>query len=350
MSRRFPVPESRLITGIEWIGDAIPYEGTVGGERVRGDTYPVTWAADGELYTAAGDPHWGASRWGLDVERVRGVPPGHVIEKVNPMIDYGGWGGAGPKPTGMICVDGALHLAYQNLRGLRPPAVGGRSQHGSDAVICRSTDGGATWKPDIKDLGFGTPTFPGSRFGGPAFVNVGRDNAGARDGFVHAVSTDQWDNGGHLLLGRAPKDRLCDGTAWEWVCHVDAANVPAWTTELDRAQAVLSDDRWISLPEMVFLPGLDRYLLLTWRLNEDFSPDHGSQLVVYEAPEPWGPFALAHHEPAWERRELTPYCPRVPLKWLDGDGRGGWLLFSGSWAAGLALYGMHVRRFRLRLR
>jgi hypothetical protein len=67
---------------------------------------------------------------------------------------------------------------------MRAPVVGSSSQHGSDAVVCRSLDGGNTWKPDIKDLGFGTPTFPGPRFGGPSFVNFGHDNAGARDGFV----------------------------------------------------------------------------------------------------------------------------------------------------------------------
>jgi hypothetical protein len=37
-------------------------------------------------------------------------------------------------------------------------------------------------------------------------VNFGRNNAGARDGYAYAVSTDQWDNGspGVRLPGLSP--------------------------------------------------------------------------------------------------------------------------------------------------
>ena len=87
------------------------------------------------------------------------------------MVDYTGWGGAGPKPTGMISVDGVLYLAYQNVCHLKAPVYGSKSQHGSDAVITCSRDLGRTWDPDIKKLGKGNPTFAGARFGGPTFVN-----------------------------------------------------------------------------------------------------------------------------------------------------------------------------------
>jgi hypothetical protein len=335
---------------MEWLGNEIPYAGTVAGEEVKGDTFPMTWAADGEIYASAGDPAWGPSRWGLDVEKLSGVPPGYTISQVNPMVDYIGWGGAGPKPSGMISVKGVLYLAYQNLCHVKPPVYGTASQHGSDSVVAASKDSGLTWTPEIQSLGLGNPTFAGARFGGPSFVNFGRDNEGARDEYVYAVSADQWDNGGHLLLGRVPQDRICDAAAWEWVRGVDGSNVPHWTPQLALAQAVLSDDRWISLPEMVYLAAVERYLLLTWHLKADFSNEHGSSLVVYDAPEPWGPFTLVHYEEDWESREMNPYCPRVPLKWMESDGRTGWLQFSGSWSGKTPHYRSHVRPFRLRVR
>ena len=108
--------------------------------------------------------------------------------------------------------------------------------------------------------------------------------------------------------------------------------------------------RWLGLPEMVYLAGIKRYLLLTWRLHRDFSGDDGTDLVVLEAPEPWGPFSLVHFEEYWEGREVNPYCPRVPLKWMGADGRSGWIQFSGSWSpAGqkAGYYRSHVRPFRL---
>ena len=48
---------------------------------------------------------------------------------------------------------------------------------------------------------------------------------------------------------------------------------------------------------------------------------------------------------------MNPYCPRLPLKWLEEDGVTGWLQFSGSWDHSVAAttYRSHVRKFRLRL-
>ena len=348
MSRRFAVQKSTHVLGLEWLGEEIPYGCSVNGEQVKGDTFPMTWADDGEIYTSAGDPAWGASRWGLDVERFSGFPPDYAITQVNPMIDYTGWGGAGQKPCGMISVKGVLYLAYQNLCHLKPPVYGTASQHGSDSVITCSKDHGRTWTPEIQSLGLGKATFPVPRFGGPSFVNFGKDNDGARDDFVYAVSSDQWDNGGHLILGRVPVSRIIEAEAWEWVCAIDEGNVPAWTSQLSLALGVLSDDRWISLPEMIFLRKIRRYLLLTWHLKADFSPDQGSSLVIYDAPEPWGPFTLVCFEEDWESREMNPYCPRIPLKWIEADGLTGWLQFSGSWSDKHPTYRSHVRRFRLR--
>lgn len=192
--------------------------------------------------------------------------------------------------------------------------------------------------------------FPGARFGGPAFVNFGRDNADARDEYVYAVSADQWDNGGHMLLGRVHQDHILEAPAWQWASDISSDNEPQWTSELENARAVLSDDRWISLPEMVYLKSIKRYLLLTWRLNGDFSNTDGSRLIIYDAPEPWGPFTLVHYEETWESKEMNPYCPRIPLKWIEADGVTGWLQFSGSWAntpGAPNYYRLHVRRFRL---
>jgi hypothetical protein len=350
--RRFPVARSSRIQGIEWLGDEFPYPGKVDGKQVKGDTFPMTWAADGEMYASCGDPCWGPSVWGIDIEKLEGMPPDYTISQINAMPDYTGWGGWGPKPTGMISVNGVLYLAVQNLRGMKPPAYGAKSQHGSDAGIIVSSDYGRTWLPEMKSAFFTIVMFPGARFGGPAFINFGKDNEGARDEFVYAVSSDQWDNGSHLVLGRAPHDKTLDAGAWRWVSHLDDAADPTWTDDLGAAAPILSDYRWISAPEMVYLKGIKRYLLLTWHLNADFSGKDGSHLIVYDAPEPWGPFTLAHYEPIWETVEKNPYCPRIPLKWMESDGVTGWLQFSGSWEkpANEEYYRSHVRRFRLKMR
>jgi len=58
--------------------------------------------------------------------------------------------------------------------------------------------------------------FPGSTFGGPSFIQFGKDNTDRIDDYVYAISSDQWDNSRELRLGRVPKDRMLDVTAWQW--------------------------------------------------------------------------------------------------------------------------------------
>jgi hypothetical protein len=344
MERFATIPRSTLIRGIQWTGDRIPYPQP----DVMGDSFPMTWADDGEIYTSAGDPLWGDTPNGLDVEKLSGEPTSYTITKVNPMNDYLGWGGDGPKPSGMLCVDGVLYLAFQNLLRARKAPFSLRSQHGSDAHIIYSTSRGAIWVPAFGNIK--TPMFPGHRFGGPAFINYGQNNANARDGFAYAVSSDQWDNGSNLRLGRVPLDSIVRREAWEWVCSFMPVGDPAWSPDLEEAVPVLSLHRWISIPEMVYLAGIRRYLLLLWRLHQDFSPDDGTDLMILDAPEPWGPFSLVHFEEYWEGKEYNPYCPRIPLKWLQSDGVSGWLQFSGSWgprAQKAGYYRSNVRPFRL---
>ena len=60
--------------------------------------------------------------------------------------------------------------------------------------------------------------FPGRKFGAPAFVNFGKDNAGARDGYIYVISGEDWDNGCHCRLARVPAHHIMEREAWEWVC------------------------------------------------------------------------------------------------------------------------------------
>ena len=345
-------PRSSVVTGLEWLGEQIPYSEP----NKRGDTFPLTWAADDAIYTSAGDPLWPEkSKSGLDVERVVGTPPGHHIDKVNNMPDYKGWGGAGPKPTGMISVKGTLYLAFQDLTGkggeIRDnPDVVNNYGHGYDAQIVSSQDFGQTWQPAIKSIA--SPMFPGRIFGAPAFVNFGKDNLGARDKFVYAISGEGWDDGSHCRLGRVPEDSILDARSWEWITVLRANGEPEWSKDLKSAIPVISHPGYLGMVDMVYLSSLRRYLLFGWRNKVKSDPDAGSELIVYDAPEPWGPFTIAYHQDPWESVELNPYNPRLPLKWFDQEKLEGWMLFSGSWRSGghTPYYRMHVRKFRLKVR
>jgi len=169
------------------------------------------------------------------------------------------------------------------------------------------------------------------------------------DEFVYAVSAEQWDNGSLLRLGRVPRERILERQAWQFFTGIGLGGRPEWSSEIADAAPVLARTGRISLPEMVYLKHIDRYLLLTWSLHKDFNPEAGSRLHLYVAARPWGPFELFHDEDPWLTPEQTPYCPRLPLKWFDPATNRGWLLHSGSWSKlySKTYYRVSVRQFEL---
>jgi len=391
------IPMSRALF-FDWTGDRIP----VSDPNVAGDTHPQTWADDDALYVGTGDPGWYekdgvryhfatpgadfrseaayAAQCGQVVERLTGKPEAFGIDRVHDMPGYIGHGGNGPKPSGMICVDGVLYYAVQNLLGNKTPPHRAKSQHGSDATIICSKDHGKTWEPELNTLLYDftkeqwnpengkwktaeaerqgyrgwAPMFPGPDFGGPSFVQYGKNNADALDSYVYAISGDQWDNGRYLRLGRVLKDRIMERDQWEFAA-LDASGQPSWHKNFDDSRPILDIEGHVSLPEMVYIPSLKKYILLTWGLHSDFYTPTGSELTILESDNLWGPFSLVHYEWMWYKRESCAYTPRIPLKWFNQDTLEGYMLHSGNWGF-TALdghwqsfpeyYRPHVRMFR----
>jgi len=411
------IPRSKTIRSIEWLSDRIK----IGDPNGLGDTHPLTWAADDEIYVGTGDPqalhdssgerfttrryalkydakndpevdrHLLSCVTGSCVEKFSGDPENMTVSRVNDLPWSIGWGGSGAKPTGMISVDGVLYLALQNTLGWKPPHFGSHCQHGSDATIICSRDFGKTWEPDLsktmtdfynehfirnkaiysspsagpthfavrdgewtpyyermnyKDY---TPMFPGDWFGTPAFVQYGKDNADAVDGYVYAVSSDQFDNGTNLRVGRVPKEKIMDREAWEFATYLEDGSV-GWTHDLFESDPMLEIYRHIGAPEMVYIPSIKKYLLLTWAHHTDFDPRDGSELTVLEADNPWGPYSLVFYEWMWYKQESGGYCPRIPMKWFDNDELTGYLEWAGNymniWAED-TYYCPNLRKFKL---
>jgi len=345
------LPKSNVIRSFEWLGPSVPNPET----GQRGDTFPITWAADNNLYTSACDPEWTDKGSGFDFECLSGPAPNYTLTRPNTMPSFSGSGGAGLKSTGLISVGGTLYLAIQNVTG--PGDNSGLNTdiynmyanygHGYDAHVIASSDFGRTWTVSSPKQ-IQKPMFPGRTFASAAFVNFGKDNAGALDNFVYAISGEGWDNGIHCRLGRVPHDQILNGTSWQWVSAINQG-VPTWTSKMGQATPILTHPGYLGYVDMVYIASLKRYLLLAWTNKVKADPDSGSELLIYDSPQPWGPFTMVYHEDPWESIPLNPYNPRLPLKWFNPVTLEGWLLYSGSWRNGgqTPTYRIHVRPFRL---
>ena len=115
-NEKAPYPPSRSITSIEWASKESIIRLANGS-----DNWPVTWADDGNLYTAYGDG-WGfeprvEKKLSLGLARVTGSPPNIAGLNIrSATAERVGQGQAGLKASGMLCIDGLLYMWVRNAR------------------------------------------------------------------------------------------------------------------------------------------------------------------------------------------------------------------------------------------
>ncbi len=297
-----------------------------------GDLWPSCWADDGNLYTANGDGTaftTAKKRFDLAVSVISGVPP--ALHGRTLATDVGSdWSGTryNRKPTGMLCIDGAIYLAFQNLRlnFYDVPA----------ASIAKSTDHGVTWTWDKTAPMFGSPKDASSplayKFTTIFFLDYGRDSGNAIDRYVYAYGMDtNWRAQQTLYLARVPKDKIQTRSAWEFFTGMDSNGDATWSTEITEKAPVLTDDRLlyqnvlgggceanahvIGQGGVVYDAPLHRYLFTSWSCaTHEF----------YEAPQPWGPwrhFLSQDFGPLRGPRNYGQYGTSIPSKFISADGR-----------------------------
>lgn len=320
--------------------------------RGDGDMWPITWADDGFLYGAAGDNagspmnfwriHNGPTEpflntgWGVYLELVHPLPVDPRIYCQKPNIHPR----SGVKPAGLLSIHGVLYMAVE-LHNYGDNPVFNR-QHNINAWIITSVDHGKTWNLDATQQTFFT-----GRLASPHFLQFGMDYAGARDEFVYAYfpaaedGNSYWENSDYLLLGRAPWHALLERDAWEFYLALDRQNQPIWTHEDGQAAPVFQYPLMTGENHVVYNPGIQRYIMGSYGFIDEQGmprPYHAaglwphsalrSQLTLYEAPEPWGPWSLFHIDDDWGT--YGDYQPNFPAKWISPDGKTLLMVSSGS--------------------
>lgn len=326
-----------------------------------GDLWAQTWADNDYIYAANGDGYgFGWLPADMKMNRLVGRPPlmwgeaipgaaGRRLGEIWPPYE----GETNRKPTGMTCVDGVLYLFYQNLKD-------NRSEHPfSDAPaasISWSIDYGWTWQWDEQE-----PMFDNHQFTTGFFLDAGQCYELAPDEFVYIYGLDQnWRGAGHymstqLYLARAPREAVPERDQWEFFRGIDETGAPLWTPEIAEKQPVLLDitdycspylldanNSGVSQGSVTYVPALRRYLYATWSWTA---------WIFWEAPQPWGPWTRVTIK-WWDEREWNDYyhggyATVIPSKFLDDDGRGGWLVSALNTTFGNCYYRYAMRRFEL---
>ena len=256
------------------------------------------------------------------------------------------------KPTTLLSVDGNVYwgitcMDYGDNRQFQ-------RQRNFHAGIAKATDSqGQVWNFSA------TPsTFFSGRLAAPMFIQYGKDYQDAVDGFVYAhfpVANDDltggtaqslWDNNDDVLLGRVPKSEILIRDQWQFwrgagvqpqpgkvVGDVGDANNSdgAWTSDESGAVSVMHWPQMIGMNQVNYHRPSGRYLIANYGfIDHDGQPrpwhqkpkapgGHRTQLTMFEAPQPWGPFSIFHRDDDWRSPDGAPgaYCPVFPPKWME---------------------------------
>jgi CubicO group peptidase (beta-lactamase class C family) len=300
-----PYPPSRVFRGVTFA----PKREIV--RRAAGsDNWPLTWAGDGDLYTAYGDG-WGfepqvAQKLSLGFARISGAPSSFQAVNIrSPSGEQIGQGEAGKKASGMLAVDGRLYMWVRNA---------GNSQ------LAWSDDHGASWN-------WSPWTFTTS-FGHPAFLNFGENYSGARDDYVYVYSHDHhsaYEPADRMVLARVPKDRITDRGAYEFLGAAEG-NQSYWVGSVEERTAVFSHRGRCYRSSISYHAPTKRFLWVQI-LPGDAPRFHGG-FGIYDAPQPWGPWTTVFFTENWD---VGPgENAHLPTKWMNTDGRTAYLVFSGD--------------------
>ncbi|GHO87512.1 DUF4185 domain-containing protein [Dictyobacter formicarum] len=290
-----------------------------------GDLWPSCWADDNNLYAANGDgtafSGGTTNRFDMAVSRISGTPPNLTGTTLATNV---GTNWSGPayylKPTGMLCVNNTIYLAFQNIQRDHFNSV-------PAASIAKSVDHGATWTWDAN-----APMFPNSAFTTIFFLDYGKNYANSIDGYVYAYGFDSnWRDQQSLYLGRVPSASVQTRSSWQFYTGTDGSGNPTWSSDINAKVPVLEDDRQM-YPQtfgnfcctnghpfgqggVTYDAPLHRYIFSSWSYaTHEF----------YESPNPWGPWSLFMSKdfgPIQLTQNRGQYGTSIPSKFISADGK-----------------------------
>lgn len=319
----------------------------------EGDMWPLTWAEDGNMYGAAGDNK------GVSMNFWKITSPGAAGESLDfgKLTNTGDWtldlcnaepvkyqdytlfdSATGVKPASLLDIGGRLYFAVEiHHYGEKPLFNRQKNLHG---WILTSDDYGLNFNAKATPVDFFT-----GRLASCHFLQFGRGCLDAKDCYVYAYfpvdedGSSYWENNDGLLLGRVPKNDILERGSWEFYTGL-ADSQPLWSKAEEKAVPVFQYSKMTGENHVSYNSGLNRYIMGNYGfVDEQLHPrpvhqmkwplSHISQLTLYEAEEPWGPWKLFYRDDNWGT--YGDYQPNFPTKWMSRDGRMMAMVSSGSW-------------------
>jgi hypothetical protein len=322
-------PPSTMITGLTWNFTSRVQFAT------GSDIWPLTQLSDGSMLTSWGDGGgFGGNdttgRVSIGFAKLTGAPPtitganvwgSSPAHAANPATFCG-------KPNSLIAVGATIYgwiSSSYNANANDFFACPSPNPTPGQTRLAVSTDGGAHFTEPLLITRNPGVIVPGG------FINFGKANAGARDGFVYFTGgkiTGAGSGDGNTYVIRATAANVPTMSTWQYFTGFDAATgAPQWGAAAS-AVSVFADPNFPDGAGITYHPATNRYLLSSCGATIQ-------DIAIYEGPQPWGPwstvFATHTFGPAG-----APFGTgealgmSYPEAWMSGDGKTMWAAFSSG--------------------
>ncbi|MDP6982802.1 MAG: hypothetical protein QGG05_06925 [Candidatus Latescibacteria bacterium] len=323
-----------------------------------GDNWHMTCARDGRQFVVMGDGKgwpdvagYTGQTYDTRVYGLHGDPPDLEYEHLHGYPDL--VSGKDPQQSryyggGILAIDDHIYhfLSAQN-RSSDPPArfVG--------AKLIYSPDQGRTWKNQA-----GSPVYweneaqrtrenmvffdePGEAFSLVSLLQMGRNYEDNSDGYVYgyAPAGNHEEMMNHLVLFRVPQTRILHRSEYEFFVSCNHDGAATWSKDIGDRGVVhtFAQCRWpwtCWRPSIVYNAPLGVFMMANWGMGqgaEAAGGDNPAYLGFWLAEHPWGPWRLVHEETEWTPLgdpRAQAYQPQISPKWIAGDGRSFWLVYT----------------------
>ena len=339
--------------------------------QAAGDTWAITTAADGNMYGVTGDVWRNDPTTNppndscMSVWEIQGVPwlgglgASYSADRIAPWRLFNTSYCAGVesaqnvKPSAPLGLPGGRIILGVVCVGTNYSAGSSGNQQNFASGIATSDDFGVTWNMAATPNNF----FTGA-LAAPQFVQYGAGMAGAPDNasFVYAHffcdaerKSAFWSQNDVALLGRVPLADVLNRSAWTFF-----AGSAQWSASEADAVEVLRYDGFLGQNIAAFNAFSKRYVMASWSFYAGDKPSgvcpsvawfypaarHWSQLIVFEAPAPEGPWRHFARIDNWLDLDAG-YTPTLPTGWHSASDASMWLVHSGAWSS----YNLATSRF-----
>lgn len=343
----------------------------------KGDNWHMTWAGDDNQYVGLCDgsgwddlPGYTGKEYNSRIYIISGNPPGHSFKHLQSFPDLDAlWNPGEGEPKyfsryysfGILAIDGFI---YQFLSTpIEPFGPPGNAFIGIKLIY--SPDNGKTWmnqdgtspvqweeweKRSLKNMLFFHE--PGGAFSLLTLLQMGRNYEHNKDGYIYIYAPNGNEDGNmnQLVMLRVKKDRILKRPDYEYFVSLDPDGTANWDSDINKRGIVQTFPAgWVNWkigfpsgghpyawhPSVVYNKPLDIYIMANWGMGVDSSDGDWftkpSYLGFWTAPRPWGPWTQVHEEISWTPNNdmmARAYQPQISPKWISGDGRSFWLVWT----------------------